>query len=324
MITPEQLATYLRYAYVAHVVNAPNNDHKEWQEFFRRFSLVHLYDSWFAANKLPNVRDTDWVGRTDFYLADLIVISSECPRDLPVASLFEFGPVVLVMGNAKKPAIPHKEVYRDDDCVVFDFRNSDKYPLYKQHGVVHWRNYERGYTKHYVDAVSNYINKFTADSFSLGHQQHLCEIGCGDGLWLHKIKDLDFGTDSDEHGVAAAKTMLSAKGTPDCRIVQVDAHRTLPLLCENKSWGVCLFDAFEHLWLQEAFLRRLSRMPHVEHAFVLNPKPNNSPHHPKEYEHHDLASLWRSYGWSVKYSEEFTQRTGYHKKFFHFEHRLPR
>lgn len=314
MLAIDTILKATRHRNNAYILNTPPLPTAQKHFLYLRFNKVTVYDHCHDVWGLNNV----CVASTppdDLYCADFISIAADNPYYLHSKILYEYKPAVLVFGG-NLPYLDGDVVASGDDFTLYSYQNADKYTLYDEHGMVHWNNYRRGHTKYYVDDVSNYINKFAATQFSLGQIVSLCEICCGDGLWLNHVRNVEFGTDSDPTAITIAKRLLNDK---EIRLLELDAHRTLPLLDSNRMWGIMLLDAFEHLHQGPQFLKVLSSMPHVKHVFLLNPVPNNSKFHPREYTHSELEQLWVAHGWKTLYAKEYKHAPGYHKKFFHFE-----
>jgi FkbM family methyltransferase len=231
-------------------------------------------------------------------------------------TLCAFSPVVIAEVEPKgklrthfvKEEMPAKflesleaqEVYRVGADRVYTFGPSGARPYakYRDRGAYHWVDYENGKTTHIVDETVAYIK-------AQGHAS-LVDLGCGDGLYTHKLGA--FGVDNNVHAVDLARQ----RGV-DCAHLSVYRAREL----KRRFDAACMFDVFEHLYKQDLALRVAADLAPV--LYLLNPAPNGSEWHTREFEDDALVAYAAKRRWRLVHRIRFLKRDDVRKTLLHLE-----
>ena len=178
------------------------------------------------------------------------------------------------------------------------------YRKYYDRGDYHWQEYVGGKTRAVVDTVSDYIAAQKPES--------LLDIGCGDGLYLAKIRERlgeirVLGIDNNTEAIRWAQTH-------DVPAQHMNAHECTQL---GKFAAVGLFDSLEHMSLPYVLLDQLHTV--TDTLFILNPDPNNSGWHFQEWTEPELVAFARKYRWNLVHSQHFRITTHSGKTLLHLK-----
>lgn len=175
-----------------------------------------------------------------------------------------------------------KATFNADNIVVFTRRARRPFNKYEAKGDYHWRQYESDAA--YREMVDVVVARIREDA-----PGRILDIGCGDGLYTHKLGA--FGIDNDPMAVELAKLR-------DIECEQLDADSIGTLAREFDA--VTMFDVFEHLPNQERTLARIAAIAPV--LYILNPDPTQSRWHTREFTHEQLLKFLKRNGWACEWS----------------------
>jgi FkbM family methyltransferase len=191
-----------------------------------------------------------------------------------------------------------------DRVYAFGPDGAHPYSKYEARGAYHWVYYENGKTRATVDAVVAYIR-------AQGHKL-IVDLGCGDGLFAAKLAERGgpevVGIDNNSTAVKLARQ----KG--------VTAHHQniyYATASFNRVWpdAVCLFDTLEHLHKPELALAVVRELAPV--CYVLNPDPNGSVWHTREFPQDEFPAFAAANGWTAKLVASYVITGKNHKTLFH-------
>jgi FkbM family methyltransferase len=244
-------------------------------------------------------------------------------------TLCAFSPVVLV--EIEPPEKLRRTYYRKTDAPArwladFQAREVDRvgedriyafgpdgawpYMKYAERGAYHWQRYESGKTKEVVDRVVAYVKARGPES--------VLDVGCGDGLFTVLLGRAGvpevIGLDPNATAVALARERGAdaVHGTIYQAAALVPKFERGVYLRKNRYRfdAVCLFDVFEHLHKQDLAFTILSGL--TDTLYVLNPDPDGSRWHVKEFTRDELVAYVTARGWRVVHEARFPQKTFLH------------
>lgn len=170
---------------------------------------------------------------------------------------------------------------------------------YKKRGAYHWDKYDKssGF-RELVDKVTALVRN--------GNHQHVLDVGCGDGLYTHLMGA--YGIDSDPDAIR-----LAASRGVNCKLLDLWNLRQL----SRQKWdAICLFDTLEHLYEQERVIALLGK--HTDRLYILNPEPNDSEHHVREFTADKLSTWMKARGWRENRKQPMSASPSNLKTFFEF------
>lgn len=169
-----------------------------------------------------------------------------------------------------------------DDHILHFPEGASPYAKYRDRGDYHWQLYSAGKTKTLVDQVVAQVREICT---AWGYQD-LLDVGCGDGLYTSLLGA--FGVDNCAEALRCAR-----EHGADC--ASCDVYRLHEL--QRRFDAALVFDTLEHLHWPELALRRLGQVTDV--LLVLNPEPDGSRWHVREFRHDELEQFLRERGWDV-------------------------
>lgn len=185
----------------------------------------------------------------------------------------------------------------DDVIMTIDPGRFNEYTKYREKGDYHWQKYETGKMRDVVDAVAAAVNGC--------RYARVLDVGCGDGVFTARMAGA-VGIDTNPVAVRLARR----HHVEAHELSAFDAH----LL--GRFDAVTMFDAFEHMPKQGLLLDRLHAV--APNLHVLNPEPNGSEWHTREFRVNELIDFAAGHGWRALNLSEQTATGKSVKHLVHF------
>jgi FkbM family methyltransferase len=203
---------------------------------------------------------------------DPVLIVEEEPADKLRVRFTKEGAVRKILGGWEAEC---RATVGADRIYAPGFNGYCPYVKYAERGDYHWQQRK-------MDACAAEVAKIV----NAGNHDLVLDVGCGDGAFTAKL-DRAVGIDNNKTAVELAV----AHGVDARHLSAYRAHKL------GQFGAVCMFDVFEHLPKQELLLDRLHRV--TKNLYVLNPVPNGSRWHVREFTDAGLVATASVHGWRV-------------------------